>query len=236
MRTAVINFSGNVGKSTLARHLLAPRMPNTKVIAVETINADSASELNVKGSDFGHIQESLQFEEKIIIDVGASNVEDFLALMRRYRGSHTDFDLFVVPTVPAPKQQRDTLECIKALIQIGVDPYRIVVIFNQVDPQIDLQTIFDPIFKFAAASGACMVSELATVWQSDLFALIRGTNESLQDIINDPRDLKAQIRCESDMQVKVELVRRLSIQRLALGVQENLDLVFTEIEKCIVMQ
>lgn len=27
MKLAVINFSGNVGKTTVARHLLAPRIP-----------------------------------------------------------------------------------------------------------------------------------------------------------------------------------------------------------------
>lgn len=27
MKVAVINFSGNVGKTTIARHLLLPRMP-----------------------------------------------------------------------------------------------------------------------------------------------------------------------------------------------------------------
>ena len=34
MKLAVINFSGNVGKSTVTRHLLAPRLPGARVIAV----------------------------------------------------------------------------------------------------------------------------------------------------------------------------------------------------------
>ena len=40
MKVAVINFSGNVGKTTIARHLLAPRIPDADFIAVESINAD----------------------------------------------------------------------------------------------------------------------------------------------------------------------------------------------------
>ena len=40
MKIAVINFSGNVGKTTVARHLLAPRIPGAEVIAVESLNAD----------------------------------------------------------------------------------------------------------------------------------------------------------------------------------------------------
>ena len=39
MKLAVINFSGNVGKSTVARHLLAPRIPGCQFVAVESINA-----------------------------------------------------------------------------------------------------------------------------------------------------------------------------------------------------
>ena len=37
MKLAVISFSGGVGKSTIARHLLAPRLPSARVIAIESI-------------------------------------------------------------------------------------------------------------------------------------------------------------------------------------------------------
>ncbi|MBZ8143267.1 StbB, partial [Rubrivivax gelatinosus] len=40
MKVAVISFSGNVGKTTIARHLLAPRIPGAQLIAVESINAE----------------------------------------------------------------------------------------------------------------------------------------------------------------------------------------------------
>lgn len=40
MKLAVLNFSGNVGKSTVARHLLAPRIPGCPLVAVESINAE----------------------------------------------------------------------------------------------------------------------------------------------------------------------------------------------------
>lgn len=39
MKIAVLNFSGNVGKSTIARHLLLPRIPGAELIAIESINA-----------------------------------------------------------------------------------------------------------------------------------------------------------------------------------------------------
>jgi len=124
MKIAVINFSGNVGKSTIARHLLAPRMPGASVVSVESINADSASEKTIRGTAFGQLQQDLQMEHSAIVDVGASNVEQFLALMRQYDESHDDYDLFIVPTVPAPKQQKDTFECVRELKRIGVPATR----------------------------------------------------------------------------------------------------------------
>lgn len=40
MKIAVINFSGNVGKTTVARHLLLPRIQGAELISVESVNAD----------------------------------------------------------------------------------------------------------------------------------------------------------------------------------------------------
>src|SRR5262245_26913318 len=109
MKIAVINFSGNVGKTTVARHLLAPRVGGSgaRVIAVESINADAKEDAALRGRQFKLVQQEMSMEESVVVDVGASNVEDFVALMATYEGSHEDFDLFVVPVIPTTKQQQD---------------------------------------------------------------------------------------------------------------------------------
>jgi len=56
MKLAVINFSGNVGKTTVARHLLAPRIPGCQVVAVESINADEAQPVTIRGRQFAELQ------------------------------------------------------------------------------------------------------------------------------------------------------------------------------------
>jgi hypothetical protein len=54
MKIAVINFSGNVGKTTIARHLLLPRLPaGTELISVESINADEGQGQSLRGHQFG---------------------------------------------------------------------------------------------------------------------------------------------------------------------------------------
>ena len=49
MKLAVINFSGNVGKTTVARHLLAPRIRGCQFVSVESINADESEPLTIRG-------------------------------------------------------------------------------------------------------------------------------------------------------------------------------------------
>jgi hypothetical protein len=101
MKTAVINFSGNVGKSTVARHLLLPRVPGAELVTIESLNADESKGQALRGRQFGELQEYPQTVFSVVVDIGASNVEELMGQMQRYRGSHEDFDAFVVPTVAA---------------------------------------------------------------------------------------------------------------------------------------
>src|SRR6185369_4899657 len=161
MKVAVISFSGNVGKTTIARHLLAPRLCGAKVIAIESINAGEEEDLVIRGRQFAELQEYLQVVDNVVVDIGASNVEDLLALMRRYRGSHEDFDYFVIPTVPALKQQQDTTATLAELIRIGVPAAKLKVVFNQVEDDIKIADTFDSLLAFieenppANASALC---------------------------------------------------------------------------------
>ncbi len=49
MKIAVMNFSGNVGKSTIAQHLLLPRMADAELITVESINSDDSGQEPMRG-------------------------------------------------------------------------------------------------------------------------------------------------------------------------------------------
>ena len=134
MKVAVINFSGNVGKTTIARHLLAPRHRRApKSSRSKAINADEGQAAALRGSQFGELQEYLQTVDNVVVDIGASNVEELLGLMRKYRGSHEDFDYFVIPTVPALKQQQDTIATLAELARLGIPAAKIRLVFNLVE-------------------------------------------------------------------------------------------------------
>lgn len=230
MKLAVINFSGNVGKSTVARHLLAPRITGCQVVAVESINADDATPVTIRGRQFAQLQEYLQTVTNLVVDVGASNVEDLLALMRRYSGSHADFDGFVVPTVPARKQQQDTAATLAELARIGVPAQRVRLVFNQLEDDSPIETIFETLLAYAAASGHVHLRLGACLRFNEVYARVRGTDQSLAELATDSTDYKAEIARADSTSDKLALAQRLATQRLARGVIPELDACFAALD------
>ena len=230
MKLAVINFSGNVGKTTIARHLLAPRITGCQVVAVESINADDGQAVTIRGRQFAQLQEFLQSVDNVVIDIGASNVEDLLKLMRRYRDSQEDFDGFIVPTVPARKQQQDTVATLAELARIGVPPEKLRLVFNQVDDDSPLDRTFDTLLAYCASSGAVQPRLEASISFNEVYALVRGTGQSLAELASDRTDYKAAIAKASAQSDKLALAHRLATQRLARGVMPELEACFAALD------
>jgi MinD-like ATPase involved in chromosome partitioning or flagellar assembly len=223
MKIAVINFSGNVGKTTVARHLLAPRIPGAELIAVESINAEEGQTQSVRGKQFAHLQEYLHTVDNVVVDIGASNVEDLLDLMHRYSGSHEDFDCFVVPTVPAFKQQKDTIATLVELARIGVPPERLRIVFNQVDAAADVPEVFEAMLGFIDRDPIVTVNPACRMTVNEVYQLVKGSDASLTELTRDETDYKALIKRAADTQEKVAWARKLATRRLACGVVPELD-------------
>jgi len=230
MKVAVINFSGNVGKTTVARHLLAPRIDGAEVIAVESINADDGQTQTVRGRQFGELQEYLQTVDNVVVDIGASNVEDLLALMRRYRGSHEDFDYFVVPTVPALKQQQDTIATLAELALLGIPASKLKVVFNQVEDGANISELFDTLLAFIEQNPLTKTSPRCSLGANEIYERIKGTDTSLAELANDETDYKALIAQARDTADKLAWAQKLATRRLASGVVPELDECFAALE------
>ena len=227
MIAAVISYSGNVGKSMVARHLLAPRMGDASVISIESINADDNDGPTMRGNEFGALQENLMTLDAAVVDIGASNVEDLVNRMKSYSGSHEDFDVFIVPTVPDAKQERDTLATIKALSdEIGIERDRIRVVLNRVDPRASLELSFASLFKFHATHRGFILREDAAIHENELFGKLANSPITIGDLLADTTDYKAMIRDAKSPDEKTELARKVAMRRLAVGVNAQLDGVF----------
>lgn len=226
MRVAVLNFSGNVGKSTVARHLLAPRMNDAMVIAVETINSDGSDDEALKAKQFDELQETYAIIPNAVIDVGASNIEEFMVRMSQYKGSHKDFDFFVVPTVAKNKQLRDTISTIDALAEIGVPPQKIRLLFNMVEADDEPERVFSGLFAYQASTKKCVINRDALLHVNELYSKLTGAEQNINAIVTDPTDWMERLNRTDDMNEKIEFMRNLARQRLAEGVLEELDAAF----------
>lgn len=231
MKIGVINFSGNVGKSTVARHLLAPRMNNAQIISVESINSDGTEEDSVRGKQFGDLIEAIALMDNVVVDIGASNVEDFISRMAQYRGSHEDFDYFVIPTVGKQKQQRDTISTIDALTELGIPAKKIRVVFNMVEIEDAPERVFSGIFEYATAEKTFTLRPDAVIHMNDIYGKLRGSEQTIADILNDPADLKEKLKAAKDSDEKLRISRQIGVKRLAAGVTEELNAVFKALLK-----
>jgi len=196
MRVAVINYTGTVGKTTVAAHLLAPRMHGAPIFAIETVN-QSASDLGLesetmKGDKFAGLFKKLLALDDAIIDVGASNVEDFLDRMIKFEDSHDEIDFFVVPVTPGGKEQRETILLIEALASAGVPKAKVRVLFNRVDT--DPEDEFKQVFAYAKLKKTCIANPEAALFESDIFDMLSAKRMSLGALMADETDYRAAMR------------------------------------------
>lgn len=231
MKIASLNFSGSVGKTTATSHVFAPRIPGAEIIAVESTN-ESAADLGLdveqmRGEHFGRLFRKLLMAEAAIVDVGASNVEDFLSELVKYDQAHLEIDFYVLPVVASGKAQRETIKTIQALAQIGVPAERVRVLFNRVDA--DVKEEFAPIFGYARKAGGFMANPEAVIFENEIFDLLANKRTTIKEILSDETDYRQKLRevDRSDKSAIAHLSDMVALQSLARPVDRQLDRAFT---------
>lgn len=230
MKVAVLNYSGSVGKTTIASHLLSPRMADAPIFAVESTN-ETAADLGLdieqlRGGQFGSLYKRLLSLDNAIVDVGASNIEDFLDRVAKYEDSHDELDAYIVPVVSTGKAQRESIKTIQALAGVGVPSDRIHVVFNRVE--IDVRDEFAAIFGYAKASKAFTLTPDAVVWENEVFEALAAKRLTIANLLADDTDYRALLRGNPDADVKQrnQWTDMLAARALAKPVSRNLDAVF----------
>jgi hypothetical protein len=239
MKIAVLNFSGNVGKTTVAAHLLKPRMADAPVYSIESVNvgadANGIDAERMKGKQFGELMDAVMMRDSAIVDVGASNVEDFLNRMAQYTGSHEEFDLFIVPVTKEQKVQADTINTITALAAMGIGQTRIRLVFNRVDTDDDVESEFASVIGMDEIRGFCIADTDCVIYANELFERMKMAGKSLGDIVTDKTDYRELLRHtdRDDTEQRIHLTNMVGMKRLSVSVQENLDKVFARLTKGI---
>lgn len=227
MKVAVVNYSGNVGKTTVARHLLSPRMGNCAILFVESINEGGNAQTNIKGRDFKDVLREIPAHDNVVVDVGSSNIEQVFAQLKKMHDAHEDFDAFVIPTVPAAKQQADTAKIVEALYEMGVDSARIKVLFNQVEDGDDVAKVFGALLEALAPLDVIPDSE-AVIHQNELFPMLG--QRSIDEALCLDRDFKAEIAAAAGNPARQkEIAEARIVSRLAKGAKAELDIAFKKL-------
>ena len=131
----------NVGKSTMARHMLVPGMTaihgSCQYLLVEKMDRNIA-----EGEDKRYSPEQLKEISKIlafcgakkqgavVVDVGGGQAPAFMAELKEARGSEARIDLFVLPVVATQKVGK-IVETIEELLLLGVPPEKLAVVVNR---------------------------------------------------------------------------------------------------------
>ena len=230
MRITVMNYTGTVGKTTIATHLLSPRMDGAPIIAVESINETAAgmgvAVEQMKGDKFRELFQRMVVTEDLIVDVGASNIEDFLEGMSRLDDSHVEFDFFIVPVTNGTKEQRETISMISTLATLGVPPEKIRLLFNRVESSVEEE--FNILLNYVGKNNNATVNTHAAIYENELFDLLAIKKLSIDKLLNDPKDYKSLLREKKDAEPKQRAfwAEMFGLKLLAKGVNKNLDSVY----------
>ncbi|AIW17484.1 StbB family protein [Vibrio tubiashii] len=224
---AMVNNSGNVGKSTLCEVLLKPRLPGAEIVKVETINSDGSDDVKFSAKEFDEILKRMDSNDVNIIDVGSSNIESFILQMQEYKGSQDDIDYFVIPVIPKHKQQIDAVSTAMMLLSLGVEKDRIKFIFNQADKQLTIEKQFSDFLEGLKKIKIKLdKSQYSVVYETVAFSALNKANKTFSEIANDERNLRLMIRQEKDRAKREELSEQRTLKRLISGVNDDLDIAF----------
>lgn len=228
MIVVVLNKSGNVGKSALTEHFLSPRIGG-ELLHVESINAvegDSGRE-KTSAREFTQLFTRWLSTDSGVWDVGSSEFPRFTMGLETHAEAHAAVDFFVLPTISGNKPILDTISSIQELTQLGVEPRRIKVIFNLIDPDLAIADAFGPLLAYHADTRAFDLQQDAVIYRTALFQMVRELGVSIGDLVADKTDYAALgARSPPGSSARQEIAAKRAVRALALGVSRRFDALF----------
>jgi CO dehydrogenase nickel-insertion accessory protein CooC1 len=229
MKVAILNYTGTVGKTTVAAHMLSPRMNNATVYAIESIN-ETAKGLGVDvekmtGGKFRELLKKVMLEDDAIIDIGASNIEGFMGNMIKFSDSHEEIDFFVIPVTPGTKEQKETIQMLDTLADIGIPKEKIRIVFNRVNDDVDEEFPF-VIGRYKKDKDFILNKECA-IFENELFDALAVKGLTVDALLSDQTDYKALLKNkEASDKERQNWADMHGLKLLAKSVKANLDSVY----------
>jgi hypothetical protein len=73
--------------------------------------------------------------------------------MVEYDEVHEEFDLILIPVTPENKQQIDTIKTVELLINYGINPDKVRIVFNRAPKSQDYRDVFSPVLRYLEERG-----------------------------------------------------------------------------------
>lgn len=221
MNIVILNNSANVGKTIVGKYLLQPRLDND-YISVKTLIKDDYDTV-LSADNFEVIQDEVLSNNNIIVDVSNSHTPTFFRQMAIYKGSHEDYNYFIVPVTPEVKAINETRQTLETLIKLGVDSTKIRLIFNKVlsqnhsVEQIELKELkaLATEYNIHMPSTALYVNEIFPNLEKYNLNFFKVLSDEMSD--NFPKDSHA------------TFVQANGMHKLVKNAQANMDAVFSDL-------
>ncbi|MCE2724736.1 MAG: hypothetical protein ACOVN2_02915 [Usitatibacteraceae bacterium] len=141
MKTLIISTAGNVGKTTMARHLvpMAPKdamlLHYTSHIATDIAVLDGGNAEVFWPGNFKEFFRNLMMHSHVVVDVSQLVINAFLEEAARYRSTLAEFDSVLVPTDATSYGAEHMRWTVEKLRELGVSDWKIQPVFNMHDPR-----------------------------------------------------------------------------------------------------
>ncbi|MGL5290019.1 MAG: StbB family protein [Aeromonas sp.] len=230
LKLAVVNNSGNVGKSTLCATLLKPRLENSAIVRVETLNSDGTNAEKFSAKEFDSILHKMDETECAILDVGSSNIESFIIQMGEYQGSQQLIDYFIIPVVKEAKQQQDSVMTVMHLLALGIEKSRIKIIFNFAEKNDAIEKQYQIFFASEICREIATAGAFPVVYQNNIFAILHKNGLRYDEVYNDDRDFRSLLRAAETAEDRQVLSNRRTVKMLMNGFNSDLDVAFANLD------
>lgn len=241
MKIAIINLSGNVGKTTLAKNMFAPLMSAQRIEIREVKDenmGDGEPDVEVTVAQFRKLAGELNLadeSEHFVIDIGASNFRALIGRFIELKTTRDAIDYWVIPVINKDKVKKDSLATMARLTEIGVAASKIVLVMNDVEDVDSFDSDFEKIFD--ARKYGVHVAEQG-ILASDLYEILKdakaldGSEETVFSLVKNSIDLKtlrqlaSQARQSGNTEELEKLNHRSVMQNMAEMASSNLLAVF----------
>ena len=225
---AVLNMAGGVGKTTYTKHGLVPLIPNAVRVSIEDWNSgDGKADLELGATAFYKLAAQLNTddEQSFVIDIGTSNSKQMLQHFSDLELTTERINYWILPVRSGSKERIDTLKTVSKLMEIDIDPARIVVVAQAVSDIGQFEADFGPLVAAARSNGFCFAEQ--AVLFNEVYNLTKGSDQTVFDILRNKPDFKL-LRQESagNEQKLLEIGNQMLIYSLAKTATRNLLSVF----------